>query len=249
MKVWTQFLIGAIFLFLGLAIHVFKWYFLISGYNMMSKENQARVDTRRLGRMMGTYCYFNGGLFILGGLLQRAGFQSNSLLLLIPFGLSTVYLLIRAQRFDGNLYNEEGRLRQGSAKKLVLPFTLAALALLFVIGLTYAGTRQTQVTYLDHGLQVHGLYGKTYPWVSIEKAKVLNELPKVLSRTGGAAFGPHLKGRYNLEGFGQTTLYVDLRQPPFLLLETEDGPVILNFVSDTKTRQAYEYILEKSDQE
>ncbi|MDW7671778.1 MAG: DUF3784 domain-containing protein [Bacillota bacterium] len=58
---WTQLLIGALFILLGIAIHKLKWYFLISGYNTMSKEKKANVDTEGLGRLMGFYLYLNGG--------------------------------------------------------------------------------------------------------------------------------------------------------------------------------------------
>lgn len=98
---WTQFLIGGVFLFLGVAIHIFKWYFLISGYNTMSKEKKAKVDTHGLGKIMGIYCYFNGSLFILGGILQRLGYQSLGLIVLIFFGVSTVFLLVKASGMMG----------------------------------------------------------------------------------------------------------------------------------------------------
>jgi hypothetical protein len=57
-------MIGVFFILIGLAVHVFKWYFLISGYNTMSKEKKANVDTEGLGRLMGIYSYVNGGVFI-----------------------------------------------------------------------------------------------------------------------------------------------------------------------------------------
>lgn len=47
------FLLSAVFVFLGLTVHVFKWYFLIAGYNMMPKEQKANVDVEGLGKLMG----------------------------------------------------------------------------------------------------------------------------------------------------------------------------------------------------
>lgn len=59
---------GVFFIAMGLAVHVFKWYFLISGYNTMPKEKKANVNTEGLGRLMGIYSYVNGGV------LNRDGF-------------------------------------------------------------------------------------------------------------------------------------------------------------------------------
>jgi len=42
---WFYILIGVFLIVMGLLVHVFKWYFLISGYNTMSKEKKAKVNT------------------------------------------------------------------------------------------------------------------------------------------------------------------------------------------------------------
>jgi hypothetical protein len=65
---WILVTIGVIFIFLGFAVHKLKWYFLISGYNTMSKDKKKNVDTEGLGKLMGIYMYFVGSLFILIGI-------------------------------------------------------------------------------------------------------------------------------------------------------------------------------------
>lgn len=52
---WFYFMIAGFFIAIGLAVYVFKWYFLIAGYNTMSKEKKVNVDTKSLGRLMGPY--------------------------------------------------------------------------------------------------------------------------------------------------------------------------------------------------
>ena len=75
---WFYIIIGIFFILLGLAVHIFKWYFLISGYNTMSKEKKANVDTEGLGRLMGIYSYVNGGVFIVMGVLQALGIKTST---------------------------------------------------------------------------------------------------------------------------------------------------------------------------
>jgi hypothetical protein len=72
---WFYIIIGVFFIAMGLVVHVFKGYFLIAGYNTMSKEKKAKVDTEGLGRLMGIYSYVNGGVLILMGVLHALGLK------------------------------------------------------------------------------------------------------------------------------------------------------------------------------
>jgi uncharacterized membrane protein YczE len=54
---WIFVVIGLILIGIGLSVHVFKWYFLIAGYNTMPEEKRKKVNTEGLGRLLGIYCY------------------------------------------------------------------------------------------------------------------------------------------------------------------------------------------------
>lgn len=96
-------LFGFFLIFMGLSVHMFKWYFLISGYNTMPKEKREKVDTKGLGLLMGIYGYFNGALFLLFGILELSGIKTSLIIAAVIFTLSTIGLLIRAQKYDGNV--------------------------------------------------------------------------------------------------------------------------------------------------
>ena len=73
---WLIWLIMSVsFVFIGLSVHVFKWYFLIAGYNTMSKEEKANVDIESVARIMGYWGYFNGVLFLIVTLLSTLGVE------------------------------------------------------------------------------------------------------------------------------------------------------------------------------
>jgi len=74
---WISFIIAISFIMTGIAIRVFKWYFLISGYNTMSKEKKDKVDIEGLARFMGTYLYANGAAFLAAGILQAIGIEAG----------------------------------------------------------------------------------------------------------------------------------------------------------------------------
>ena len=70
-------------------------------YNTMSKEKKANVDTKGLGRLMGVYFYLNGSVFIVMGVLHALGLRPGMTAAIVIIGVSTVYLLIKAQKYDG----------------------------------------------------------------------------------------------------------------------------------------------------
>jgi uncharacterized membrane protein YphA (DoxX/SURF4 family) len=115
---WFYIIIGVLFIAIGLAVHVFKKYFLIAGYNTMSKEKKANVDIESLARLMGLYSYVNGGILILAGVLHALGLKQALILTIVFFSVSTIYLLIKAQKYDGNNYDENGKIRKGVEKNL-----------------------------------------------------------------------------------------------------------------------------------
>ncbi len=242
---WIYVLSGVLFIAMGLAVHVLKWYFLIAGYNTMPKEKQANVDTEGLGRLMGMYAYINGMLFIMMGILHaleiRQGISSG----LVFFGVSTVYLLVKAQKYDGNLFDQRGKLRKGAGKQFIWPAAITVVSLIFVAGLMHFSSQPTRVTVLETGIQFHGIYGDTYAWESIGDVRLIEELPTITLRTNGSALGSKLKGHFRTKEMGSLKLFVDTKQPPFIYLETDSRGVIFNLGNGDKTQEIFGEIMQK----
>lgn len=55
----------------GILIHKFKFYFLIAGYNMMSKEEKEEYNVSSIGKHVGLCLYFLSGLSLAAGLFFR----------------------------------------------------------------------------------------------------------------------------------------------------------------------------------
>ncbi len=99
---WFYIIIGVIFIGLGLAVHRFKWYFLIAGYNTMSTDKKAQVDVEGLARLMAQYAYVNGGFLIMMGMLHALGLNMVIIPTLIFYIISTVCLFVAVRDYDGN---------------------------------------------------------------------------------------------------------------------------------------------------
>jgi len=244
LMIWS-FLLAGTFIFLGLGVHVFKWYFLISGYNTMSKEKKKKVDTEGLGKLIGYYSYFNGAIFLLLGILQALDVNTGLgfIIAVVFVGISTVYLMIKAPKYDGNLFDEKGKLREGAWKQAAIPLIITGLALVLVVVLMIYSVQPLKITFLEEGLQIHGMYGQIYSWESIEELELRETLPNIELRTNGSAVGSHLKGHFRTTEYGAVKLFVNKQVKTFVYLKSNGKLVIFNLAERAETEAVYEEIV------
>lgn len=58
------YIIAGLLAVFGILIHKFKFYFLIAGYNMMSKEEKEEYNASSMGKHVGLSLYFLSGPFL-----------------------------------------------------------------------------------------------------------------------------------------------------------------------------------------
>ena len=234
---------GVVFTAIGLAVHILKWHFLIAGYNNMSKEKKANVDTERLGRLIGIYFYVNGGILIIMGILQAFGLKPGLTPAIVFIAISTVYLLIKVQKYDGNIYDENGKLRKSAGKQLAMVVGIVAVILIFVAVMMFFSSQATKVNFLEDGVKIHGMYGEVFTWNSIKTVKLIEELPNIEKRTNGSALGSNLKGNFRTSELGSVKFFVNTQTLPFIYLKTDDGITIFNMKDADETQEIFIEIL------
>ena len=243
---WTCFIMAATFILVGIAVHVFKWYFLIAGYNTMPKEKKEKVNVKALGKLMGIYAYANGIVFFVMGILYALDIKISMTPAFVFMGISTVYMLIKAQKYDGNLFDEKGKPQKDAGKQLAVPIIITLVTFLAVGILMFFSAQPTKISFLEEGLKVHSMYGEIYAWESIEEIELLETLPNIEMRTNGSGLGSHLKGNFRTTEFGAVKLFVNAKKPPFIYFESNGKITIFNLADAQKTEEAYEEILRRT---
>lgn len=170
---WFAFGMAALLLVLGLLVHAFKLHFLISGYNTMSRAKREKVDVRRVARAIGVWSYANAAVFTVVGLLLALEIAVPIEVPLVFFGITTLVLLVRAQRYDGNIFDEDGNLRPGAGRQLALAGGVIAALVIGIIALLFLSSRPVEITATEEGVEISGLYGTTLEWESITEARLL----------------------------------------------------------------------------
>lgn len=241
---WLYAVIGCLLIAMGLAVHVFKLYFLISGYNTMPVEKKANVDIKSTAKVMGLVFYFDGALLILTSLLLYMGVKLNTLPVFVIIAISVVFMLIFLQRYDGNLFDEDHKLKKGALKQMLMPASVSSVVVIIVIILGIWSMQPLKVTTEDTYFKISGMYGNEYAYDQIENLQYLETIPKILIRTNGAAIGSHLKGHFNLETLGAVTLFVNTDYHAYVYFEYEGKKIIFNMEEET-LKSIYNTLLER----
>ncbi len=229
----------AVFFGLGYLIRFRKAYWLISGYNTMSAEKKQKVDTEKLGILMGNMCFAIGLILSLGILLlyfQQPGIAFVVLFFIVPV---IIYTIIAAQKYDGNTRDQSGQMKT-SAKIIVGAIILFILATVGFAGvLVYQGFQPTKIAIDQQALTISGSYGRSIPFDEIQKIEWVEVLPKIQLRTNGSAIGDNLRGNFRLENIGQALLFINRSQPAFIYIETKSKKIFLNLETPELTQQLF----------
>lgn len=213
---------------MGLAVHVFKLYFLISGYNTMPVEKKANVDVKSIAKVMGIVFYFDGALLILTSLILNMGIKFSPVPIFVILVISVVFMLIFLQRYDGNLFDENHKLKKGSLKQFLMPASLSSVAVIVVLILAVWSMQPLKLETETEYFKISGMYGSEYQYEKIENLQYLEAIPKILTRTNGAALGSHLKGYFKMEELGSVKLFVNTDYEGYVYFEYEGKKIIFN---------------------
>ena len=121
-------------------------------------------------------------------------------------------------------------------------FALIAVALLFVVL-----SRPIDITVEDDYFKIGGMYGNTYDYAQVENLQYLTEIPEILTRTNGAAFGSHLRGYFKMEEYGSVTLFLNTKHSEYIYFEYDGKKIIFNDESEALKKVYDEIYAELTD--
>ncbi len=230
--------LAGLLLLMGVLIKKFKFYWLISGYNTASKERQEQMDKEGLGRFMGNYLYFLAGMFVVVFLLMWFDLEKVSFFVFLIIILSTIYVVIKAQKYDKGAYNPDGSMKMGQK----ITIGIISLVTVGVIGMVLYGLVPTKYVLNEDSLTIKGMYGESISYKDMKKVELVESLPEIKVRTNGYALNDVLKGHFKLEQLGKAKLFIQFGNPPYIIIHTDKGYLIINEPDRAKTSQLYEEI-------
>lgn len=232
-------LIGLIFI--GTGFIIVKFPMLISGYNTMPKAAREKVDIKGLSHMMRKYLIVIGlAIMVAPYLCKLSGLNSwaNSCPVFIILGL-TVLMMIKSRKYTKEAENVVLSKSDRLLKKIrytVLGVITVALVTIMIISVTPASVKIE-----DKAISISGMYGTRIPFNNMEDIKLQPHIHITL-KTNGAALGSYYKGHFNVEGIGNSLVFLNSSNPPYIVITMKKGKtVILN----CKTREQTEELFDK----
>ncbi|MCD8508528.1 MAG: DUF3784 domain-containing protein [Bacillus sp. (in: Bacteria)] len=214
------------------AILKHQYYDLISGYSMKTEDEKQEMIRngypQAVGKVMGNSAYI-----LIAGLIL---FLFN-----VPFSFEgslavmMIYMfahLIAISKLDAK------RVRRRNTIILVVTaiFTIGVIGVVF-----YIGEQPNDLKIVGNEVHVSGVYGLEWELDGVSNVELMEEMPRILSRSNGFSHGQRAKGRFRVEDLGNGTLFLYRNYPPFLFVQREDGDYFfINSKDQRKTEEWYE---------
>lgn len=199
-----------------------KMYWLIAGVNTATEEQKANMDLESIGKAVGKMSLILALINLISALSWKSG-ESSFFLAMAANILIPIATILRIRKYDTNSKTKGETI-------LTVSFTLV---IVIGIGILFLTTiKESGVAIVGDSVKVSGIFGRSIPIGDIEDIRIVETLPVVTMRTNGAAIGSVLKGRFKLAGANRAYLYLYKSGGPYILIETLDYPVYLNFRDD-----------------
>lgn len=232
--------IAALMVGLGVLLQSGKGSFLISGYNMMPKEQQAQVDIRGLSRLMAYYMYFLALLFIGMAVFEWLNEPNGLIGCVVIILLSTVVIVFKSQKFYAGVTYEAGKGRFGRGTKWASTISIVTVVGVGII--IYFSVQPTKLAVTEETLEIGGMYGGTFELAALEELVLVDEIPAISMRTNGSALGSKLIGHFKLESGEKVKLFIDKSKPPFITFVVDGQRYYMNEPEADETNALFEQL-------
>jgi hypothetical protein len=229
---------------LGIMVKYYKAYWLISGYNTMSKEKKKNVDVEGLANFMGNMTFIMAALMLLATILFMVDKEMLGGIALALFVPLSIYMIIKAQKYDGNTKNPDGTMKK---RTKITVGAVSGFLILTTLGagfLIYYSNKPAEFVLVDEYFQIKGIYGETIQIEDISYISLSDELPNIIFKNNGYSMGSIKKGNFKLESIGNAKLFVDTSVSPFIYIKRNDRFVILNCKEEKQTRKLFQELKE-----
>src|SRR5665647_1565296 len=157
-------------LVLGILIKYLRCYWLISGYNTATAEHKKNIDVIGLSKFMGNCLFIISAVFLVGSILY---FYKIYIGLGVAVAITIIiicYMLIGAQKYDGNNYNSNGKMKL----RVFLIVGFIIIVVVAVGGLILYGNQEPAINVDSQNIVIGGAYGTTISLSSITNVYTLD---------------------------------------------------------------------------
>lgn len=146
--------------------------------------------------------------------------------------------------------NLELKLGKGNAADRVINYRLVLwITVITIIIVTISlALKPVKVTINENYIKISGIYGVEVRNEDIHELRLAEQLPEIISRNNGIdLFGLSRRGIYYLEEIGRTRLISFSQGGPFILMNTGNEWIVINYNKPEETEDLYTRLVQVLD--
>lgn len=231
MEIIILILLFAIFLWQSYLILYKGKYFFVSSLRARTEEEIEELEKSGYIRAMGLL-YFRAAMLLFVGLINV--FTGA------PYAFELTLLIFILVLTGGHIYIQKYEQKK-KRKRAYWTNTIAALLTIAILVFVFSlGFRTNELIIAENQIEITGPYGVEVAVENIEEVVLLDKLPKVERRTNGFAAGNRRVGNFRLAELGKGKLFIHGDTAPYLLIQLDEGFVIINHKDSSKTEDWYQ---------
>lgn len=231
--------LGVLFISLGYIVTETNASTLLSGFNTMSRKEQAEFPLKEyLSKFRQFHLYF-GLIFMTLGTLIGLFWDKDVLGYHIGITPIIAYLYFFIKTKD---LNKSASTSTKIHAKIGAGVLIATL--IFVIGLFVWSERESSLQIYEDEISISGPYGLTIPIAEMDSVVLLDEIPKIRIRLHGVSTSSVSKGKF--KGVGQNRYHLLLDKPyqrALIIYRSKDIPVIIS-IDQVEEQELYRTLKE-----
>ena len=229
----VQLIMILLFLFLGWLILAKNAYYLVSGFANRSKEEQEELIQNGSLQNTGKLLFATGvGMLVL----LPFHFTSFAYTMEVQFGFMLVFLL------GGTVYLSKYEVARKRKRSFLISSSLFIATIGFVVGLYTLGTQDYEIKFTHETFEITGMYGDKWNLSTIQTVKLLDEMPPVSGKINGFGLSTLAKGRFTVEGYGNSILFVRKQSSPYVYVQLSDENIFINGETPEETKEWYDQL-------
>ncbi|PLR96863.1 DUF3784 domain-containing protein [Bacillus sp. T33-2] len=231
-QLWVALLLSVF----GWAIRTKKQYWLISGFGNRPEDEQKQLIKNGLPQKTGALLLATAvGIVVLLPLM----FTPFAYAIEVQFGFILVFSL------GGFVYLSKYEVPKKRKRTYIINSLLFVTVIGFVGVLSFFGYQKYELITGKDSFEITGMYGDKWKYEDIDKIELLEDMPEVTWKQDGFGLSTMAKGRFKVEGYGSSLLFIQKDSSPYIYIELKNKRVFINASDSEKTRAWYEQLSKK----
>lgn len=193
--------LGLLFLGIGFTLTEKNAPYLLSGYNTMSKEEQAEFDLETYVPAVRKFHFFLGLSTLVVGLGLHFWVSKN-----VGLTFAAIYPILAYIFFIAWSKKFESKSRRRLNNLGVIALVLTGIGISFIF---FRSFQETKIHIENTGVKFVGMYGEMIDFQDISKVESLQKLPKITAKLHGTAMEGIYKGKFNTSDEGIVKLLIN----------------------------------------